>query len=72
MVFQCLDPSSDAVPGDKKEGVNWDDITIAVEFNIKARVELVSDENSLSLEKVRKTILWCVLEKCIKFSENIF
>lgn len=57
MVFQCLDPSSDAVPGDKKEGVNWDDITIAVEFNIKARVELVSDENSLSLEKVRKTNL---------------
>lgn len=35
-------------------------------------VELVSDENSLSLEKVRKTDLWWVLEKCIKFNEIVF
>lgn len=37
------------------------------------QVELVSDENSFSLEKTRKTnIFRCDLEKCGKFNETIF
>lgn len=39
MVFQCLDPPSGAVLGDKKGGVNWDDITTTVEFSVKDQSE---------------------------------
>jgi len=55
VIFQCLDISSGALLGDKKERMNWDEITTTVDSVSKSqRVELISDKNSFSLEKVRK------------------